>query len=164
MDVMQIVTARFDHPDAQKLNDTVQAEYAERYGDEGDATPLAAEMFDPPRGVFYLAYDDAGRPVGTGGWRAQRAGGEGYADGDAEIKRMFVIRELRGQGLARRMLAMLEESARTAGRTRMVLETGIMQPEAMRLYETSGYTRVPEDAKFGLYRCHDASRCYTKPL
>lgn len=36
---MNIRSVAFDHPDAVKLNDQVQAEYAERYGDEGDATP-----------------------------------------------------------------------------------------------------------------------------
>ncbi|MDB1087287.1 GNAT family N-acetyltransferase [Streptomyces sp. ACA25] len=159
---MQIVTARFDHPDARKLNDQVQALYAERYGSEGDLTPLDPEMFEPPRGLFLMIYNGAGRPMGTGGWRSQEAGEEGYADGDAEIKRMFVVDEARGQGLARAMLARLEESARAAGRTRMVLETGTKQPEAIALYVSSGY--APADRKFGVYRCEPESRCYAKAL
>ncbi|PJE97030.1 GNAT family N-acetyltransferase [Streptomyces carminius] len=158
---MRIVPAAYDHPDAVKLNDMVQQEYAERYGDEGDITPLAPEMFRPPNGLYLIAYDAADRPVATGAWRARDSGGEGYRDGDAEIKRMFVVREVRGQGLARRLLALLEEDARQAGRIRMVLETGIAQPEAIALYESSGYTLTE---KFGLYRCHDSSRCYAKPL
>lgn len=36
---MNIRRVSFDHPDAVKLNDQVQAEYAARYEDEGDATP-----------------------------------------------------------------------------------------------------------------------------
>ncbi|MGW7349694.1 GNAT family N-acetyltransferase [Streptomyces sp. NPDC054784] len=157
---MRIIPIRYDHPDAVKLNDIVQEEYTERYG-ESDVTPLAPEMFDPPHGLYLLAYDDEGRPVATGGWRAQEDGETGYAPGDAEIKRMFVIREVRGQGLARRILAALEDSAREAGRTRMVLETGTEQPEAMALYASSGYAPTP---KFGYYRFHDDSRCYAKPL
>ncbi|MDT0347010.1 GNAT family N-acetyltransferase [Streptomyces litchfieldiae] len=160
---MDIVTRRFDHPDARKLNDLVQAEYVERYG-AGDLTPLDPAMFDPPGGLFLLAYDEAGRPVATGGWRGQRAGGEGYADGDAELKRMFVVREARGQGLARLILARLEETARAAGRTRMVLETGTEQPEAIALYRSSGYTQVPAERKFGLYRHEESSRCFVKAL
>ncbi|GAB2889169.1 GNAT family N-acetyltransferase [Streptomyces mayteni] len=155
---------RFDHPDAVKLNDEVQAEYAERYGDEGDITPLDVTMFAPPRGVYLIAYDDAGRPIATGAWRAQDKGGEGYADGDAEIKRMFVIREARGRGLSRIILARLEDDARAAGRVRMVLETGTEQPEAIALYRSSGYEPVPDAEKFGLYRGSEASRCFTKPL
>lgn len=159
---MQIRRVAYDHPDAVKLNDQVQLEYAERYGDEGDITPLAASMFAPPRGLYLLAYDEQERPVATGGWRAQDANDEGYADGDAELKRMYVVREARGLGLARRILGLLEEDARAAGRTRMVLETGTAQPEAVALYLSSGYSPAP--AKFGLYRTTDSSLCYTKPL
>jgi GNAT superfamily N-acetyltransferase len=158
---MNIRRVRFDHPDAVKLNDEVQAEYAERYGDDGDATVLDATDFDPPHGVYLIAYDDFDRPVATGGWRSQDRNGEGNEDGDAEVKRMFVIAEMRGRGLARRILAALEEDARAAGRVRMVLETGTKQPEAIALYTASGYEPC---TKFGYYRHHEESRCFAKKL
>ncbi|MFI6940311.1 GNAT family N-acetyltransferase [Streptomyces sp. NPDC050418] len=160
---MNIQPVRYDHPDAIKLNDQVQLEYMERYGDpEGDITPLDAAMFVPPQGLYLLAYDAEGRPVATGGWRSQcAAGDEGYADGDAELKRMYVVREARGLGLARRVLALLEEDARAAGRVRMVLETGTEQPEAIALYTSSGYEPCE---KFGHYRTYESSRCFAKPL
>lgn len=156
------MTVPYDHPDARKLDDQVQQEYRERYQDDGDVTPLAPFMFEPPRGRFLVVYDTDGVPVATGGWRSQEAGEEGYQDGDAEIKRMFVVPEARGRGLARRLLARLEEDAAAAGRLRMVLETGTAQPEAINLYTSSGY--VPAPSKFGLYRHHDNSRCFVKPL
>ncbi|MEW2221985.1 GNAT family N-acetyltransferase [Streptomyces sp. NPDC006990] len=166
---MQIVPVGYDHPDARKLSDLVLQEYALRYGDpEGDATPLDPSMFQPPRGLYLLAYDAQQRPVATGAWRARDAAhgpdeeDENYADGDAELKRMFVVPEVRGQGLARRILALLEDDAREAGRTRVVLETGLQQPEAIALYTSSGY--VPAPAKFGHYRFHTESRCFVKPL
>ncbi|MFE7646421.1 GNAT family N-acetyltransferase [Streptomyces phaeoluteigriseus] len=158
---MNIRRVPFDHPDAVKLNDEVQAEYHERYGDGGDATVLEPADFDPPRGLYLIAYDELGRPVATGGWRSQDENGEGNQDGDAELKRMFVVRQARGRGLARRMLAALEEDARAAGRLRMVLETGTEQPEAIALYTSSGYAPC---TKFGYYRFHDDSRCFAKPL
>ncbi|MGW3154869.1 GNAT family N-acetyltransferase [Streptomyces sp. NPDC001089] len=158
---MHIRPVPFDHPDAVKLNDQVQAEYAVRYGDEGDVTPLDASMFRPPLGLYLLAYDERDRPVATGGWRTQDENEEGYADGDAELKRMYVVPEARGLGLARRVLAALEEDARVAGRTRMVLETGAKQPEAVALYTSSGYEPC---VKFGYYRFHDLSMCFAKPL
>ncbi|MFD9909339.1 GNAT family N-acetyltransferase [Streptomyces sp. NPDC059063] len=158
---MNIRPVAFDHPDAVKLNDRVQAEYAERYGDDGDATYLDASMFRPPHGLYLIAYDATDAPVATGGWRAMDENGEGYADGDAEIKRMYVVPEARGLGLARRVLALLEEDARAAGRTRMVLETGAKQPEAIALYTSSAYTPC---ARFGYYRDFPLSRCYAKPL
>ncbi|WP_329119564.1 GNAT family N-acetyltransferase [Streptomyces sp. NBC_01353] len=158
---MDIRSTPYDHPDAVKLNDAVQLEYAARYGDEGDVTPLDAGMFVPPLGLYLLAYDSEGRPVATGGWRTQDENDEGYSDGDAELKRMYVVPEARGLGLARRILAALEEDARAAGRTRMVLETGTAQPEAIALYASSGYELC---AKFGHYRGYKSSRCFAKPL
>ncbi len=151
----------FDHPDAVKLNDQVQAEYHVRYGDGGDATELAPADFEPPNGVYLIAYDALDSPVATGGWRAQDANGEGHLDGDAELKRMYVIEQMRGRGLARRVLSALEEDARAAGRLRMVLETGTKQPEAIALYTSSGYEPC---AKFGYYRHYEDSRCFAKPL
>jgi len=158
---MNIRPVPFDHPDAVKLNDQVQAEYHARYGDGGDATVLDPSDFTPPNGVYLIAYDEHDDPVATGGWRSQDANGEGNEDGDAELKRMYVIEQARGLGLARRMLAALEENARTAGRTRMVLETGTKQPEAIALYTSSDYEPC---AKYGYYRFHDDSRCFAKAL
>ena len=158
---MNIRRVGFDHPDAIKLNDAVQAEYALRYGDDGDETYLTPQDFLPPRGVYLIAYDESDRPVATGGWRSQERNDEGYSDGDAELKRMYVIEEVRGRGLARRILTALEEDARAAGRLRMVLETGTKQPEAIALYTSSGYTLCP---KFGFYRFHKESRCFAKDL
>ncbi|MFE9925772.1 GNAT family N-acetyltransferase [Streptomyces sp. NPDC005774] len=158
---MNIRHVPYDHPDAVKLNDEVQAEYDVRYGDGGDATPMDPADFRPPNGVYLIAYDEHDSPVASGGWRVQNANGEGNRDGDAELKRMYVIEQMRGRGLARRVLTALEDDARAAGRLRMVLETGTQQPEAIALYTSSGYEPCE---KFGYYRFHDNSRCYAKAL
>ena len=158
---MEIRTTRYDHPDAVKLDDLVQQEYIQRYNDGGDSTPMHPAHFDPPNGLYLLAYDESGQAVASGGWRAQEASSEGHEDGDAEIKRMFVVPEARGRGLARAILAELEASAAAAGRTRMVLETGLKQPEAIALYSSCGYLPV---TKFGYYRHEPLSRCMGKPL
>ncbi|MEU7469403.1 GNAT family N-acetyltransferase [Streptomyces sp. NPDC044984] len=158
---MDIRRVPYDHPDAVKLDAEVQAEYHVRYGDGGDATPMDPADFRPPNGTYLIAYDESGVPVASGGWRAQDANGEGNRDGDAELKRMYVIEQMRGRGLARRVLAALEEDARAAGRVRMVLETGTKQPEAIALYASSGYEPCE---KFGYYRFHEESRCYAKTL
>lgn len=158
---MDIRRVPYDHPDAVKLDAEVQAEYHVRYGDGGDATPMDPADFRPPNGTYLIAYDESGVPVASGGWRAQDANGEGNRDGDAELKRMYVIEQMRGRGLARRVLAALEEDARAAGRVRVVLETGTKQPEAIALYTSSGYEPCE---KFGYYRFHEESRCYAKTL
>ncbi|MGX1883164.1 GNAT family N-acetyltransferase [Streptomyces sp. NPDC055287] len=158
---MNIQPRPYDHPDSVKLDAEVQQEYIERYKGEGDTTPLDPAMFRPPGGLFLVAYDDQDCPVATGAWRTQDANGEGYSDGDAEIKRMYVRPGNRGIGLARRILAALEDDARAAGRRRMVLETGTEQPEAIALYLSSGYTPT---GKFGHFREYEDSRCFAKPL
>ncbi|MFE9256216.1 GNAT family N-acetyltransferase [Streptomyces sp. NPDC006879] len=157
----EIRTTPYDHPDAVKLNDQVQLEYVQRYEGDGDATPLDPAMFAPPNGTYLLVYDAAGVPVASGGWRAMDHNPLGHTDGDAELKRMYVVPEARGLGLARLLLTELEASARDAGRIRMALETGDKQPEAIALYRSAGYTPC---AKFGHYRDYDSSRCYAKTL
>ena len=98
---VEIRTTRYDDPDAVKLNDLVQLEYVERYGD-GDLTLMDAAEFDPPRGLYLLVYDDRRHsrwPAAAGARRTPRR--RVSSDGDAEIKRMFVVAEARGRGLAR---------------------------------------------------------------
>jgi ribosomal protein S18 acetylase RimI-like enzyme len=63
--------------------------------------------------------------------------------------------------MARRMLAHLEATAAAAGAEVMILETGTAQPEAMSLYESSGYVRIES---FGHYKWSPQNRCYAKPL
>lgn len=156
---MQLRTVAFDHPDAQKLVAEVQQEYVRRYGGPDD-TPIDPREFAPPLGTFVVGYLD-GDAIGCGGWRAHEDDEPDFADGDAEIKRLYMVPAARGRGLSRVVLAELERSAVSAGRRRMVLETGTRQPEAISLYSTSGYTEI---AKFGEHHCWAYSRCFGKIL
>jgi GNAT superfamily N-acetyltransferase len=151
-------TRAYDHPDAQRLIAEVQQEYVRRYGGE-DATPTDGNEFAAPRGTFIVGYLGA-VAVACGGWRPHEPGPE-FADGDAELKRMYVVPAARGRGLARLLLAELESRAIAAGRRRLVLETGIRQPEAIGLYQSCGYREI---VRFGVHRCHPASRCFGKVL
>jgi GNAT superfamily N-acetyltransferase len=154
-----ITAVPFDDPDAVKLIGDVQQEYVRRYGGQ-DATPTSAAEFAPPGGLFLVAYLD-GNPVGCGGWRAHDATDAGFADGDAEVKRMYVAPVARGRGVARALLAELERTAARCGRRRIMLETGMKQPEAIGLYRSSGYHAVPP---FGTYRDSPNCRCFGKSL
>ncbi|WP_246383077.1 GNAT family N-acetyltransferase [Nocardioides stalactiti] len=156
--VVEVRVVGYRHPDAVALVDRVQQEYVERYGSP-DETPVDPAMFDPPDGLFLVAYAD-GVPVGTGAWRRTAVRALGGSAG-VEIKRMYVVPEHRGTGLARRILAELEDSAAAVGADLLVLETGLMQPEAIALYESSGY--VPVDG-FGHYAASSLSRCFGKRL
>lgn len=156
---MRIVPVPYDHPDAAKLIAEVQQVYVERYGGV-DETPVERADFDPPDGVFLVGYqgDDA---VACGAWRAHDGPEPDFRPGDAELKRMYVADSARGRGFARLILSELERTAEVCGRTRVVLETGLEQPEAIALYRSSGYAEIP---KFGIYRNEDSSRCFGKEL
>ena len=70
------------------------------------------------------------------------------APGHAEMKRMFVRAEARGLGLGRRLLNTLEQTARDRGITRISLETGFKQSEAISLYRACGYQDCPPFADY----------------
>ena len=186
---LELSVVGYDHPDALALVEAVQLVYTERYGGI-DATPVDPAEFAPPTGLFLVGYAD-GAPVCCGGWRTRqpeepapeepapngrRVGAHSTlsresqhtaeetaptTDGDAELKRMYVVDRARGRGFARRLLAELERTAAAAGARRMVLETGTRQPEAIGLYRSAGYHPIPG---FGVYRCAPGSRYFGKPL
>jgi GNAT superfamily N-acetyltransferase len=156
--VLDLKVVGYDHPDAAVLVARVQQEYVERYGSP-DETPIEPAYFDPPDGLFLVGYDD-GRPVATGAWRRSPVR---VLDGTSavEVKRMYVVPEVRGRGFARRVLAELERTAVEAGHDLVVLETGLRQPEAIGLYTSSGYVQVPG---FGHYCGSELSRCFGKRI
>ena len=134
------------------LEAELQQDYVERYGGQ-DESPIEPAEFAPPDGVFVVGFAD-GEPVASGGFRR-------HADQVAEIKRMYVVEDHRGVGYARRLLAELEARAADVGYRRIVLETGLRQPEAVALYESSGYQPIPG---FGFYAKHRLSRSFAKDL
>ncbi|NYE62481.1 putative acetyltransferase [Duganella sp. 1224] len=78
-----------------------------------------------------------------------------------EIKRMYVQPRMRGRGMARQLMHLLEQAARDAGCPLMVLETGPSQPEAIALYERHGFARC---GPYGEYRDDPLSVFMRKPL
>ena len=135
---VKIETAFWDDPDIQRLTGDQRAEVRARYGgkDEPGTHPSAADV-----SVVLVARDDDGAPLGCGALRALDAGA-------AEVKRMYVVPAARGRGVSRAVLGALEEAARERGWTTLRLETGPLQPEAIGLYTSAGYTPI---AAFGAY-------------
>jgi len=127
--------------------------------------PPEDNFFDlPETDVFLVARDASGVALGCGAVRGLDSDDLGSATSDhrtAEIKRMYVRPEVRRLGVARGMLIRLEEESWRLGFGRLVLETGIRQPEAIRLYETHGYRQIP---LFGQYVTSGTSVCYEKFL
>ena len=114
---------------------------------------IDAAAFDATGGIFLVGYE-GDEAVACGALRP-------VPDGGMEVKRMFVVGSARRRGHARALLDALETRAVRAGVTRLRLETGDGQPEAICLYEAAGYRRIP---------CYDEyvgsphSHCFEKPL
>lgn len=152
---LEIKPTRFGAPVARALVAAAMADLGQRYGGTGDDTPVTDIEFDPPDGTFLVAYRD-GVPAGCAGWRSH-----GETDEVAELKRMYVDPSSRGAGVARSLLVAVEDSARQAGRTRLILECGWKQPEAIALYESSGYAAIEH---FGFYRDAPGVHSYGRDL
>lgn len=151
---LTIEARTYADPDVVRMVAEVQAEYVVRYGGP-DAAAVDPDEFAPPAGLFLVGFLD-GRGVAMGGWRRLEG-----ADGDAEIKRMYVSADVRRRGFSRLMLAELERTAAAAGVRRLVLNTGPEQPEAVALYEVSGYR---PSGRFGHYADHEFAIFYEKVL
>lgn len=150
---LEIRQVSFDSPVARRLVTAAVADLARRYGGSGDETPVDPADFAPPAGAFLVAYLD-GEPVGCAGWRSRGAD-------DAELKRMYTVPAARRRGVARRLLAAIERSARERGRKRVILETGLAQPEAIALYTSCGYEPIEN---FGYYRDSPTCRSFGRVL
>jgi GNAT superfamily N-acetyltransferase len=110
-----------------------------RYGflHEGERG-LTAAMFDPPAGAFVVARRGGatGPPLGGVGVRAI------HPDRDptvGEVRRLWVDPDQRGQGIARLLMAVLEDAARDLGLSSLRLVTGERQPEAVAFYQATGW-------------------------
>jgi GNAT superfamily N-acetyltransferase len=130
----------------ETLDDVALAERSERV--------LAAHVaFTGERSAFLVA-TIAGQVVGCGALQP-------LDPETAEVKRMYVTRSWRRQGLGAMILAALVEAARTHGYRQLRLETGDRQPEALALYASAGFRRIEP---YGAYIDDPASVCYEKML
>lgn len=151
-----VTIQRFDilSPTARTLIEALNAELSSRYPEDG-ATHfrLDADEVAEGQGAFLVA-SRAEKLVGCGAVRRLEAQ-------TGEIKRMYVSPEERGNGVGRALLAALEAEARALGIARLLLETGVRNPEAIALYERAGFSHI---APFGEYVDSPLSVCMGKDL
>jgi GNAT superfamily N-acetyltransferase len=141
-------------PEAILLLREMRAEALLRYGDAIDASaPPPTNEPMVARSVFLIARFGPS-PVGCAALRP--------IDTDtAEVKRMYVMQSARRRGVARALLAELESKAAQFGFLTVRLETGNRQPEAIALYESSGFRRI---ASYGSYVEDPLSICFEKRM
>ena len=102
--------------------------------------------------IFYVAYDDKENGIACGALKH-------FDDSTAEVKRMFVKPQYRGRGLSKLILIQLEHYAKELNYQRLILETGLKQPEAMSLYNKFGYKSLK---CYGRHANDPDSRCFEK--
>jgi GNAT superfamily N-acetyltransferase len=139
------------HPDFRKMVIALDEDLYLRNGD----TQKLYEQYNQIDQIKHamLIYIDR-EPVGCGCFKQ-------FDLETIEVKRMFVLPEMRGKRLATGLLKELEKWAIEEGNTKAVLETGLRQVEAQRLYSVAGYSRTEN---YGQYIGMEDSICYRKEL
>ena len=135
-------------PEARTARGAVLDEEERAYAAEVSPADVVA-----PLGAFVVAYLD-GIPVGCGAVKR-------HAERVAEVKRVWVVPSARGRGVARALMARLEQEAGALGYRTIQLETGLRQPEAIALYTSLGYRRR---APYGFFRDSPLSVCFERDV
>ena len=140
LSAVRLARVPWDDEDAARLRDEQQAELAARYDGVEDIEPDL-----PPEDMLASVVVTVDGAVAACGALREASG---FGSGLGELKRMFVRPGFRGRGLARLVLEELERIATANGLRRLILETGVRQPEAIGLYRSAGYRRI---ANYGPY-------------
>lgn len=149
--MIHLIRTNSDNPAFRKLIPLLDAEIR-TYDGEKHTFFAQFNKIDNIKHVV-LAYDEE-TAAGCGAIKA-------YANSTGEVKRMFVLPEYRGKGIAGQVLKELEAWAAELSFSELILETGKMMDPAVRLYQKSGYTVIPN---YGQYEQVETSVCMKKVL
>ena len=138
MSGVELREADWNDPDGVALRSAMEAEMRERYADRIAAFmsehAVVIGVHEEHVAHVLLAYEGP-LPVGHAALR--------WTGGDLELKRMYVVPSHRGHGVSTALLDGVAKAAEKLGATRIILQTGDRQPDAVRLYERAGYTGIP---------------------
>ena len=149
--MLKIIRATATHPDFTNLVKELDVDLAKTDGDEHSFY----SQFNGLETIKHVvvAYLNA-TPVACGAIKP-------FSKNTIEIKRMYTQHNVRGKGIAGQVLKELECWAQTLGYTVAILETGVRQPYAIRLYQKQGYKQTPN---YGQYKEAQNSCCFKKLL
>lgn len=149
--MLQLIRTNSANTDFIQLVNQLDADLALRDGDD-HAFYHQFNKIDALKHVLIL-YED-GVAVSSGAIKESMPG-------SMEVKRMYTLPVARGKGYAAKVLAGLEEWAVELGYSNCILETGKKQPEAIALYQKSGYSVI---SNYGQYAGVENSICFQKHL
>jgi putative acetyltransferase len=128
-----------DRQPAATIIGTVLAEYGLTWEPQGaDQDVLAVEDCYWQRGGEFWVVEQQDILVGTGAFYPIPRGIQA-----AEIRKMYLLPQVRGQGLGYFLLRQLEQTILAQGYRQSWLETASILKEAVQLYERNGYTLAP---------------------
>lgn len=145
---MSTIRTNSDNPDFIKLTNLFDEYLVDIDGDEKDFFA----QFNQIHIDHVIVYYDDEVAVGCGAFKE-------YEPNVAEIKRMFVLPQQRGKGIAASILNELESWASAKSYTSCILETSVRLKSAIALYKKSGYQIIPN---FGQYVGVESSVCMQK--
>jgi GNAT superfamily N-acetyltransferase len=149
--MINLIRTNSGNKDFQKLVIELDEELKIRDGDEHS---FYAQFNKTDKIKYSIVAYDQGIAVGCGAIRE-------YSDDTMEVKRMYVVPDKRGQGIASIILKQLEQWTVELNHWKCLLETGTNQPEAIALYKKNGFRIIPN---FGQYQNMEHSVCFEKAL
>lgn len=154
---LELITTTTSDPRIVELHRIKDQELAPRYNEHAEATGKTHKFeagVDSSTTVAVLLMLADGEPAGTVTLRKH--------DDRYEVKALMVHPDHRGLGIAKKMLTGLEAVARDDGGTRMWLQTGFSQPEAIGLYKKAGWVKLEDP--FPPYKDDGVSVFFMKDL
>jgi len=145
-----LVKTTSGNPDFQMLTQMFDDYLVEIDGDEKDFFAQYNQIYLDNVLIYYAD----GQAVGCGAFKP-------YEGDIAEIKRMFVVPEQRGKGIASAIVNELEQWAKATGFNFCILETSNKLTSAIALYHRSGYAVIPN---YGQYQGIASSVCMKKSI
>lgn len=138
------ITVAIDSPDQTAVATRLQMSdaIAARLYPGAFRQPLNPATLSRPDITLFVARDAAGQALGCAALLDR-------GDGTAELKRMIVDPDHAGQGVGRHLVTAILQSARARNLHTVLLEVGIRNVEARRLYERAGFA---DRGPFGGYK------------
>ena len=149
--MFNLIRTNSENKDFQKLVVELDEELKIR---DGEDHTFYAQFNKTDKIKYTIVGYDYGIPVGCGAIRE-------YSHDTMEVKRMYVVPDKRGQGIASAILKQLEQWTIELNHRKCILETGTNQPEAIALYKKNGFRIIPN---FGQYEKMEHSVCFEKAV